>query len=153
MRSIELAKIAASAETLRLRRMVRRQGMRGAYAAVAGIFAVGMLIMLHVLIFQALTPAYVTPLVASAILLGLDLVIAGVFAALALSDKPDAIEVEAKQVRQQALVEMRKAATMVNLAGETMGLVLRRPRTVQVRSPRSGARLAAEVAARLMARR
>ena len=152
MRSVELAKIAASAETLRLKRLVRRQGMRGAYGAGAALFALFMLGMLHVVVYHVLTPAYVTPLIASLILLGVDLVVAAVFGLMAKSDKPDAIEVEAKQVRQQALVEMRKATTMMALAGETVGLALRRPRTVQAQ-PRSGARLAAEIAARLMARR
>ncbi len=153
MRSVELAKIAASAEALRLRQMAKRQGMRGAYGAGAAVFAIALLVMVHVVIYHLLTPGYVTPLVASLIILALDLVVAAVLGLMAKSDKPNPIEDEAKQVRQQALVEMRKATSMMALAGETVGLALRRPRKVVVQQPRSGARLAAEVAARLMTRR
>lgn len=153
MRSIELAKVAASAEALRLRRMVRRQVMRGVFAAGAVVFTLGVLLMLHVVAFDVLAPAYVTPVVAGSILLGFDLVIAIVLGVIALSDKPDAIEAEAKIVREQALLEMRKATSLLTLAGETAGLILRRPRTVKVQTRGGGARLAAEVAARLLARR
>ena len=153
MRSVELAKVAASAEALRLRRMARRQGMRAAYGAGAAVFAIGVLVLLHVVIYHVLTPAYVTPLIASLILLVLDLVVAGVFGLMAKSDKPDAIEEEALVVRKQAVVEMRKSMTIMALAGETAGLVLRRPRTVTVVQPRSSLRLATELAARFMARR
>lgn len=152
MRSVELAKIAASAEALRLRRMARRQAMRSAYGAGAALFALAILAMLHVVVYHGLTPAYVTPLAASFVLLGFDLVAAAILGLMAKSNRPDAIEVEAKKVRQQAIVELRKATTIVALAGETVGLALRRPRTGG-KLPRSGARLAAEVAARLMARR
>ncbi len=153
MRSVELAKVAASAEALRLRRVVRRQGMRAAYGAVAAVFAIGVLVLVHVTLYHVLTPAYVTPTVASLILLALDLVIAGVMAVLAMSDKPDSIEDEAKTIRQQAVIEMRKSMTLVALAGETAGAVLRRPRRVTLVQPRSTLGVAGELAAKLMARR
>ena len=153
MRSVELAKVAASAETLRLKRMARRQGMRAVYGAVAAVFAIAVLVVLHVVAYNLLTPAVITPLIASLILLAFDLLVALICGVMASSSKPDAIEAEAKIVRQQALVEMRKATTLMAVAGETVGLALRRPRTTVVSQSRSTGRLAAEIAARLLARR
>lgn len=151
MRALDLAKVAASAESLRLRRIVHRQSMRAAFGAGAAVFGIGVLVLLHVVAFQAMTPN-VGPIAASAILLGVDLVIAGVLAYLALSNKPDAIEDEAKVIREQAIVEMRKAVGVMALAGEVTGMVLRRPQRTVVK-PRGTVRLAGELAARLMARR
>ncbi len=152
MRTVELAKVAASAEALRLRRVVRRQGMRAAYGAGAGVFAIGVLVLLHVVAYHAMVPQ-LTPLVASLILLAFDILVAAVLGYMAVSDKPDSIEDEAKTIRQQAIVEMRKSLTAMALAGEVTGMVLRRPRTVTVVKPRGTIRLAGELAARLMARK
>ncbi|MBC7802065.1 MAG: hypothetical protein H7Z10_15725, partial [Gemmatimonadaceae bacterium] len=133
--------------------IARRQGMRAAFGAGAAVFAIGVLVLLHVVAFQAMVPN-VGPLAASAILLGVNLVIAGVLAYLAMSNKPDAIEDEAKMIREQAIVEMRKAVGFMALAGEVTGMVLRRPaRGVTVVKPRGTVRLAGELAARMMARR
>ena len=152
MRTLDLAKVAASAEALRLRRIARRQGMRAAYGAGAAVFAIGVLVLLHVVAYHAMVPR-LSPLVASLILFGFDLVVAAVLGYLAMSDKPDAIEDEAKMIRQQAIVEMRRSVTTVALAGEVAGMMMRRPRSVTVVKPRGTARLAGELAARLLARR
>ena len=148
MRSVELAKVAAAAETLRLKRIASRQVMRVAYAAGAAVFAIGMLVLVHVAAFHALAPGLVSPIWASVILLAIDAVAAGVLFMMANSNTPDAIETEALEVRRQAVTELRKATTFVALAGETMGVAFRRPRTVR----RSGVGLAAEIAARVMRR-
>ena len=148
MRAVELAKVAASAEALRLRRIASRQTMRGAYGAGAAVFALALLAMLHVLGFHLLVPQ-VGPVWASAILLGVDIVAAAVLGLMAKSNTPDAIETEAKTIREQAVAEMGRAVTVTALAGEAMGAVLRRP------SPpgSSRARVYGELASRLMARR
>lgn len=153
MRAVELAKVAASAEALRLRRIAHRQGMRAAYGAGAVVFAIGVLVLIHVVAYNALL-GVVSPVVAAAILLGFDLVVAGVLAFLAMSNTPDAIEVEAKQVREQALTELRSSLGVMAIAGEVAGIVLRRPqRGMTVVKPRGTMRIAGELAARLMARR
>ena len=148
MRSVELAKVAAAAESLRLKRIAARQVMRVAYAGGAAIFAIGVLVLIHIVIFHALTPASVTPLWASVILLAIDLVVASILYGLARSNSPDAIEIEALEVRRQAVAELRKATTFVALAGETMGLAFRRSRT----GSRSRMGLAAEIVSRVMRR-
>ena len=153
MRVVELAKVAAAAEALHLRRVVQRQGMRAAYGAGAAVFVIAVFVLLHVLAFFAMVP-HVTPLIASAILLGVDLVVAGVLGYMAYSDAPDAIGEEAKTIRQQAIVEMQKSMTVMAMAGELTGMVLRRPSsTTTTVGPRSNTRLAGEIAARLLARR
>jgi len=116
------------------------------------VFAIGVLVLLHVVAYHLMVPQ-LTPLVASLILLAFDILVAAVLGYLALSNKPDSIEDEAKMIRQQAVVEMRKSLTVMALAGEVTGMVLRRPRSVTVVKPRGTIRLAGELAARLMARK
>ena len=116
MRPVTLAKVAAQAEILRLRRMARRQVMRAVYGAVAAVFAVGVLVLLHVVAFHAMVPR-LSPLVASAILLAADLVIAGVLGYLAMRNTPDQVERDAKQVRDQAVTEMQRLASMATMVG------------------------------------
>ncbi len=152
MRTIDLAKVAASAEALRLRRIAHRQGMRAAYGASAAVFGIGVFVLLHVVAYHAMVPQ-LSPLVASIILLVFDLVVAAVLGYLAMSSKPDTIEDEAKMIRQQAVVEMRRSVTAMALVGEVAGAMIRRPREVTVVKPRGTVRLAGELAARLLARR
>ncbi len=152
MRTVDLAKIAASAEALRLRRIARRQGMRAAYGGGAAVFGIAVFVLLHVVAYNAMVPQ-LSPLIASLILLAFDLVVAAVLGYLALSNKPDAIEDEAKTIRQQAVVEMRRSVTTMSLVGEVAGMVVRRPRSVTVVKPRGTVRMAGELAARLLARR
>jgi len=64
-----------------------------------------------------------------------------------------AIEDEAKTIRQQAVVEMRRSVTTMSLVGEVAGMMVRRPRGVTVVKPRGTVRMAGELAARLLARR
>ena len=152
MRTVELAKVAASAEALRLRRVAVRQGRRAAYGVGAAVFAVAVFVLLHVVAYNAMVPQ-LSPLIASLIILAFDLVVAGILGYLAMSNKPDAVEDEAKMILQQAIVELRKSMTAVALAGEAASLLVRRPRTVTVVKPRGTVRLAGELAAHLMSRR
>ena len=48
MRSVKLARVAAQAEVLRLRRFARRQSVRAVMGVVAVVFLLGVLIALHV---------------------------------------------------------------------------------------------------------
>ncbi len=152
MRTVELAKVAASAEALRLRRVAVRQGRRAAYGVGAAVFGIAVFVLLHVVAYNAMVPA-ISPLVASLILLAVDVILAAILGYLAFSNKPDAVEDEAKMIRQQAIVELRKSMTVMAMAGEAASLMVRRPRTVTVVKPRGTVRLAGELAARLMARK
>ncbi len=119
MRLLRLGKIAAQAEGLRWRRLVRRQIMRGIYGAVAAVFALGLLAWLHIAAALALTPR-VGPVWAALILAGVDLVIAGIFGAIAASDKPDRIEREALLVRDEARSQIAEAAVMTAVVGPVL---------------------------------
>ncbi len=153
MRTVELAKVAAAAEALRLRRIAHRQAMRAAFGAGAAVFAIAVFVLLHVVLYQLLVRV-VTPVQDGLILLALDLIIAGILGYLAMSNKPDAIETEALMVRRQAVVEMKRSMTVMALASEVTGLVLRRrPKTDTNTRPRGTARLMGEIAARVLARR
>jgi hypothetical protein len=126
--------------------------MRAAYGGGAAVFGIGVLVLLHVVAYHAMVPS-LTPLTASIVLLVFDLVVATVLGYLAMSNKPDAVEDEAKMIREQAVVEMRRSVTAMALAGEVAGMMVRRPRNVTVVKPRGTVRLAGELAARVLARK
>jgi hypothetical protein len=48
MRAVDLVKIAAEAEILRIQHMLKRQGMRAAFGLVAVVFILGVLVLANV---------------------------------------------------------------------------------------------------------
>jgi hypothetical protein len=106
VRSINLLKIAAEAELLRLRALIRRQVRRGVFGAVAAVFAVVVLELAEVAGWQALR-LKVQPIPATLIVLGVNLSIAAVFGVLAARSAPSHAEQEALEVRRQALEAAR----------------------------------------------
>jgi hypothetical protein len=153
MRAVELAKVAAAAEALRLRRIAKRQAMRAAYGAGAAVFGIAVFVLLHVVAYHLLLKV-VSPVIASLILLGVDLVLAGVLAFLAMRNAPDEVEREALAVRKQAVLEMKRSATLMAVAGEVTNLLVRgRARSAMTNPRRSRAWVIADIASRLIARR
>ena len=124
MRSVELAKVALASEGLRLRRMARRQAMRVAYGAGAVVFGLAVFMVLHFVIYIVLTQ-WLSPLLAAVIILVFDLVGAGVLAAIALRNVPDTVEVEAREIRVQSLIELRRSMTAMGVAAELGGAMFR----------------------------
>ena len=102
VRSINLLKVAAEAEILRLRILLARQGRRAAFGVVAVIFVLGVFVLAEVAGWQVLR-LYVPPIPATLILLGTNFVIAALFAVLAARSSPGHAEREALRVRRQAL--------------------------------------------------
>ena len=149
MRSVELAKVAAAAEALRLRRIARRQAMRGGFGAIAGVFAGAVLVVLHVLLWHVLL-RWVSPVQSTLIVLVVDVVIAAVFGFLASRNTPDTIEREAKQIRQQAMIELKHSLTLMSMVAQTANAAMR----VGARSGarRGAASVLAEAASRLIGR-
>jgi hypothetical protein len=111
MRAVNLAKVAAEAEILRIQHMLKRQGMRAALGLVAVLFALGMLVLAHVAAWQVLR-LYVPPIYATLILLGADLVVAAIFGTLAARSSPSGDEREALALRQRALHEARSSLAL-----------------------------------------
>ena len=124
MRSVELAKVALASEGLRLRRMARRQALRVAYGAGAAVFGIAMLVVLHFVIYLLLLKL-VSPVLAAVIVLILDLVVAGVLGSMAIRSVPDAVEEEARMIRAQSLIELRRSLTAMGMAAELGGAVFR----------------------------
>lgn len=156
MRAVELAKVAASAEALRLRRLARRQALHAAFYAAAGVFGIAAFVVLHVVLYHLLARG-LGPLGASVALLVLDLVVAGVFVYLATRRTPDEVEEEARYIRQQALAEMRRSLTPAALLAQFTGMFLRRrfrtrPEVILV-GKRGTMHVVGELAARLLSRR
>jgi hypothetical protein len=128
VRSINLLKIAAEAELLRLRALLARQGRRAAFGLVAVIFMLGVLVLAEMAGWQVLR-LYVAPIAATVILLGINLVIAALFGALAARSSPSHTEREALRVRRQALDAARGALAFtaaVPVASTLLGLGRRR---------------------------
>lgn len=153
MRAVELAKVAAAAEALRLRRIARRQAIRAGLGAGAAVFGIAVFVLLHVLAYDLLL-AIVRPWVAALIVLGVDLVVAAVLGAMAMRNAPDRIEQEALAVRRQSLIEMKRAVTFMAVASELTGLVIRNRSRRAVTNPgRSRAWMMADLASRFVRRR
>jgi hypothetical protein len=128
VRSINLLKIAAEAEMVRLRAMMARQGRRAAFGVIALIFSLGVLGLGEVAGWQVLR-LYVAPLSATLILLGINLMIATIFGFLAARSSPGPAEEEALRVRRQALDAARGSlAFTAAIPAATTLLRLRRSR-------------------------
>ena len=122
MRTVELGKVAANAEKLRLQSLAKRQVFRGVFGAVAAVFGIGVLILLHVLGYQLLRGA-LGPVGSTLVLLAVDLVIVIVCGILALRSTPGSVETEAEEIRRQAFREMRTSLTLMGMVGPATRLL------------------------------
>ena len=82
--------------------------MRGVWGAVAAVFGIAVLVMVHVIAFILLSMV-MAPIWAALIVFAFDVIMLAVFGAIAASSKPDRIEIEARELRDRALLEMREA--------------------------------------------
>lgn len=125
MRTVQLARAAAQSEILLLRRTATTGARRAAYGAVAAVFAVGALILLHVLGYMALEQyAHFSAIVSAAIVLGVDVVFAALFGLLASGAIKDPVAEEAKLLRDRSLEQLREtmtAAAMLRPAARLLG--------------------------------
>ncbi len=121
MRTLRLAKVAAQAEGLRLRRLAHRTAFRGVYGAVAAVFAIALLVVAHFALYEWMV-TYVPPLAATGIVALVDLVLAAIFGFLALRSSPDAVELEAIRVRDTARAQLTDTLTLTALIGPAMRL-------------------------------
>jgi hypothetical protein len=109
MRLLSLARAAIEAEGLHLRRQARMRGVQVALAAAAMIFAVLLLVMLHLAAFAALRPGW-GPAGAALAVAGVDLAIALVLVLAARRAGQDRIAEEARQLRQEAVRQIGDGA-------------------------------------------
>ena len=109
MRTLRLARIAAQAEGLVLRRHLRRIIVQAILGAIAAVFLISALAVAHFAGWLALVRV-VAPVYAALIVLGVDVVIAAILGLLAMRSSPDRIEREAVMVRDQAKQQLVIAA-------------------------------------------
>lgn len=153
MRAVEFAKVAAAAEALRLKRLARRQAIRAGIGVGAVVFGLAVFVLVHVLAYDGLS-LLVRPWLAALILLVIDLVIAGILGSMALSSKPGRIEREALELRQQSLIEAKRAVTVMTVVGELTGLAIGQgTRRALARPRRSRAGMLLDIASRVARRR
>jgi hypothetical protein len=121
MRSLRLARVAAEAEGLFLRRSLRRAVLRAAIGAVAALFAVAAFAVLHVLFWLHMAPIW-GPERSGLVLLGIDGGIAVILAFLATFWPSDGVMTSAVTVRDQALKELRGAFTLSAMVKPLLGI-------------------------------
>jgi hypothetical protein len=125
MRTLTLTKLAAQAEVLVLRRQASAVARRAAYGAVAAVFGLGALVLLHLVGYLALLQfALLSPLFATLILLGVDVLFLLLFALMASGTMSDPVLAEARLVRDQSLEQVRESLTLAALirpAGRVLG--------------------------------
>ncbi len=109
MRLLSLARAAIEAEGLHLRRLARARGLQVALGVAAGVFALLLLLMLHLAAFAALRPGW-GPAGAALAVAGVDMAIALVLALAARRAGQDRIAEEALKVRQQAVRQIGDGA-------------------------------------------
>jgi hypothetical protein len=119
VRSLRLARIAAQAELLRLRLLLRRQANRAMLAVAAVFCAVAALATLHVAAAMALAE-YVTRLHAVLIVAAFDAALALLLAALAARDTPGEIEREALRLRRAAVEQAIDTVAVTSLLNRAL---------------------------------
>ncbi len=126
MRTVRLARVAAEAELLRLRRMSRRLAVDAALALVALLFVVAAFALGHVAVFLLLQPTQ-GQLDAVLYLIGGDMAAAVLFGAAVAINGPGRIEREALEVRQTARAQIAADLTVTGLVlGTTRAIGSRR---------------------------
>ncbi|MCK8783486.1 hypothetical protein M0638_03700 [Roseomonas sp. NAR14] len=108
-RPFRLVSLAAQAETLRLKRVGRGYAFQVGYGIGAVVFAVLLLIMLHLAAFAALAPGQ-GPVLSAIIIAAVDLVLAGLLGWLASRERHDPVEHEAQLVRDNAVRQLTDTA-------------------------------------------
>jgi len=117
MRLVRLLRLAAEAEGLHLRRMGRGYAIQAGLGAVAALFGLMLLAMLHLAIWAALNTPERGPAWAAVLVAAGDLVLLVLFGFLARRRPYDPIEVEAMRVRQEAMQQVTETgAQMVMFA-------------------------------------
>jgi hypothetical protein len=116
MRPVRFARIAAEAEGVRLRGMMTRIVTRIIFAVIAFFFALGALTFGHIAAWYEVRIALnQTILATTGILGGVDLLMAIVLLLLAARSTPSRVEIEACEVRRQALNGLSSAFSLMQL--------------------------------------
>lgn len=122
MKVVDLAKIAAAAEGLRLKRQVLRVGRQVAYLVLAAVFGLFALVGFHVILWTLCDGPWNFGRVWSSVaVFGFDLIIALVLVLLGRSRTPGMAEIEARITRDRTLAELKNAAALTAVASTVTG--------------------------------
>ena len=130
MRATNLIKIAVEAEILRIRHMLKRQGMRAAFGLAAVIFILGVFVLANMAGWQVLR-LYVSAMYATFIMLGVHVLIAVILGLLAVRSSPGHTETEALALRKRALREAQSSLALGALVPVAGALLRSRRRDVR----------------------
>lgn len=127
MNSVGLLRVAAEAEFLRIRALLKRQVRRGTYGGVAGLFALVVLALVEMLGWQALH-LHFEAIAATAVLLGINVILMMIFLLMAVRSTPSYTEQEARRVRDDALKGVRSSMLITGAVMASRGYLARRKR-------------------------
>jgi hypothetical protein len=124
MRSLRLARVAAEAEGLRLRRQAQRTAVRLGFGLIGLVFLGWALVFAHVAVWYwlRLRVGWEQPGTALA-LAGGDLVIAAFLALIMARSSPSRVEMEALEVRQRAIESVTSSFALTAMLVPTIRLV------------------------------
>jgi hypothetical protein len=126
MRTVRLARIAAEAEVLRLRRMFRRLALDALLLLVVVLCLVAAFASGHVALFLLLQPSQ-GGLYSALYLAGGDLAVACLTGLIVILHRPGRVERQALEVRQAAQAQIARDLTTAGLlSGVARGIGLRR---------------------------
>jgi hypothetical protein len=125
MRTLRLARIAAEAEGLRLRRQAQRTATRVAVGLVALMFLGWALVFAHAAAWFWLRDSvgWAAPGAAMTVF-GADLAVAAFLTLLMVRSSPGRVEMEAQQVRQRALESATSSLALTTMLVPTVRLVM-----------------------------
>jgi hypothetical protein len=109
LRLVGLLRVAAQAEGLRWRRTGRGYAIQAVLGAIAAVFGLMLVLMLHAAAFAWLAPQQ-GPVVAALILAAGDLVLGALLGWLAVRRAEDPVAMEAERVRDDALRQVGDSA-------------------------------------------
>jgi uncharacterized membrane protein len=124
MRALQLARVAAQAEALRLRHNARRTAIRAALGLVALAFLFGAIIFCHIAAWYRLVMSWDEP-AATLIIAGVDLLVAVVLALVAIRSSAGRVEAEALALRRRALDHASTSLTLPALVTPLLPLAAR----------------------------
>lgn len=116
MRSVQLARIAAEAEGIRLRRLARRIVLRAVLGVIALLFLLGAIVFAHLVVWYWLREGLGQSFPAAAgIFGGADVLVAIILGFAATRSSPGRVELEALEVRRQAVTAIGGTFNLVGL--------------------------------------
>lgn len=125
MRLLRLIEAAIQAEVLRVSAQAQRLAMRAVWAAIALVFIAAAIACLHVAVVAKLAES-MSLVQATLLVAAIDVVLAGILAAVAMRTRPSEAELTALAVRRQIWSGLERDLAVVSIATTVFDMVWRR---------------------------